>query len=142
MKKQFASEIGHRLRILDEPGQQEWWRVWLNDYWSNRLQRVPCPLDDAEIAQMLEWVMHLSGVFSEAVGVATQMRQVHLTRSHILHDLSDSGLTERYPDDLAKLLIHLGRNDTEPWFWLGTREVVDKLLAIGLRTPWNRGCVS
>ena len=33
MKRQFASEIGHRLRILDEPGQQEWWRVWLNDYW-------------------------------------------------------------------------------------------------------------
>ena len=139
MKKQFAFEIGHRLRILDEPGQQEWWRVWLNDYWSNRLQGVPCPLDDAEIAQMLQWVMHLPGVFSEAVGVATQMRQVHLTRSYILHDLGNSELTERYPDDLAKFLVHLGRNDTEPWFWLGTRQVVDKLLSVGLPDDLAQG---
>lgn len=139
MKRQFAFEIGHRLRILDEPGQQEWWRVWLNEYWSNRLQGVPCPLDDAELAQMLEWVMHLPGVFPEAVGVATQMRQVHLTRSYILHDLRESELTERYPDDLAKFLIHLGRNDTEPWFWLGTREVVDKLLSAGLPDDLEQG---
>ena len=88
---------------------------------------------------MLQWVMHLSGVFSEAVGMATQMRQMHLTRSHILHDLSDSELTERYPDDLAKLLIHLGRTDTEPWFWLGTRKVIDKLLAIGLPDALEQG---
>ena len=139
MKRQFAFEVGHRLRILEEPGQQEWWRIWLNDYWSNRLQGVPCPLDDAEIAEMLQWVMHLPGVFSDAVGMATQMRQVHLTRSHILHDLSNSDLTERYPDDLAEFLIHLGRNDTEPWFWLGTREVVDKLLSADLPDDLEQG---
>ena len=131
MKRQFAFQIGHRLRNLDEPGQQEWWRVWLNDYWSNRLQGVPCPLDDAEIAEMLAWVMHLPAVFPEAVGVAMRIRKASLNHSYILHGLDDSELIERYPDDLAKLLVHLGKHDTNPWFWFGTREAIDKLLAKG-----------
>ena len=139
MKNQFALEIGHRLRNLDEAGQQEWWNVWLKDYWRNRLQGVPDQLDDAEIAQMLEWVIHLPGVFPEAVGVAVQMPPGSLSQSHILHDLGESELIERYPDDLAKFLVHLGRHDTAPWFWIGTREVVDKLLAKDLRAALNKG---
>ena len=139
MKRQFAFQIGHRLRNLDEPGQQEWWRVWLNDYWSNRLQGVPCPLDDAEIAEMLAWVMHLPAVFPEAVGVAMQMRQVPLNHSHILHGLSESELIERYPDDLAKLLVNLGKHDTNSWFWFGTREAIDKLLAKGTPQDISEG---
>ena len=129
MKGHFAFQIGHRLRNLDEAGQQEWWRVWLNDYWSNRLQGVPVPLDDAEISEMLAWVMHLPGVFPEAVGMATRMRKAALNRSHILHRLSDGELIERYPDDLAELLIDLGKHDTNPWFWFETREAIDNLLA-------------
>ena len=139
MKTQFALEIGHRLRNLDETVQQEWWSVWLKDYWANRLQGVPYPLDDAEITQMLEWVMHLPGVFPDAVEVAIQMRPVRLSRSYILHDLSERELTERYPDDLGRFLVYLGQNDTEPWFWLGTREVVDKLLAKDLPVHIDQG---
>lgn len=139
MKNQFALEIGHQLRNLDEAGQQEWWNVWLKDYWRNRLQGVPDQLDDVEITQMLEWVIHLLGVFSEAVEVAIQMPTATLTRSYILHDLGENELIERYPDDLAKFLIHLGKQDTEPWFWLGTRQAVDRLLAKGLRDDLSQG---
>ena len=138
-KNQFAIAIGRRLRDLDESRQQEWWNVWLKDYWRNRLQGVPDKLDDGEIAQMLEWVIHLPGVFPEAVGVAIEMPSRTVTRSYILHDLGESELIERYPDDLAKFLAHLGRCDTTPWFWEGTREVVDKLLAKGLRAELNQG---
>ena len=139
MKNHFTLEVGHRLSNLDDAGQRAWWNVWLKDYWRNRLQGVPEQLDDAEIAQMLEWVIHLPGVFPEAVGVAVQMPPGDLRQSHILHDLGESELIERYPDDLAKFLVHLGRHDTAPWFWIGTREVVDKLLAKGLRAELNQG---
>ena len=138
-KNQFAIAIGRRLRDLDESRQQEWWNVWLKDYWLNRLQGVPGCLDDVEIAQMLEWVIHLPGVFPEAVGVAIEMPSRTLTRSYILQDLGESELIERYPDDLAKFLVHLGRYDTSPWFWEGSWEVVDKLLAKGLRADLNQG---
>ena len=139
MKNHFALEVGHRLSNLDDAGQQAWWNVWLKDYWRNRLQGVPDQLDDAEIARMLEWVIHLAGVFPEAVGVAVQMPPGDLSQSHILHDLGESELIERYPDDLAKFLVHLGRHDTALWFWIGTREVVDRLLAKDLRAELNQG---
>ena len=44
-----------------------------------------------------------------------------------------------YPGDLAKFLIHLGKQDTEPWFWLGTREAIDRLLAKGLLDDLAQG---
>lgn len=139
MKNNFALEVGHRLSNLDEAGQQVWWNVWLKDYWRNRLQGVPDQLDDAEIAQLLEWVIHLPGVFHEAVGVAVQMPPVPLSQSHILHDFGWSELIDRYPDELAEFLVHLGRHDTALGFWMGTRELVDKLLAQGLRADLNQG---
>ena len=139
LKNQFALEIGRQLRNLDEAGQREWWNVWLKDYWQNRIQGVPGQLDDAEITQMFEWVIHLPGVFSEAVGVAIQMPTGTLTGSYILYDLGKSELVERYPDDLAKFLVHLGKQNTEPWFWLGTREAIDRLLAEGLRDDLEQG---
>ena len=138
-KNQFAIAIGHRLRDLDENRQREWWNVWLKDYWQNRLQGVPDPLHDTEIGLMLEWVIHLPGVFSEAVGVAIQMPPAALTRSRILDYLKESELIGRYPDDVAKFLVHLGRHDTAPWFWVGVRELVDKLLAEDLRADLNQG---
>ncbi len=138
-KTQIAIAIGHVLSDLDESKQKEWWSVWLKDYWQNRLQGVPSRLDDAEIARMLEWIVHLPGVFSEAVGMAIQMRPVTLTDSYILHDLQESDLIERFPNDLAKFLVHLGRQNTDPWFWAGAREVIDKLLAKDLQPDLNQG---
>ncbi len=138
-RNQFASAIAHSLRDLDESRQQEWWNVWLKDYWRNRLQGVPAQLQDTEISRMLEWVVRLPGVFSEAVEMAIQMPPAPLTRSHILHDLKESELIGRYPDDLAKFLIHLGRQDTASWFWVSARETVDKVLAKGLRADLDQG---
>ena len=129
VRRVFAERIGFLLRPLSEDQQKEWWNTWLKGYWENRLQGVPCPLDDEEIAQMLEWVMHLPSVFPEAVSLATQMRRVPLRRSTVLHGISESNLIEEQPDDLAKFLIQLGQHDTQPWFWHRTREVVERLLA-------------
>ena len=140
MRNQFALEVGHNLRMLDATGQQEWWNTWLKDYWENRLQGVPRQLDDSEMARMLAWVIHLPAVFPEAVRVAVQMTPTSsIDRSHILRTLGENELIDRYPDDLAKLLIHLGQYDTTPWFWGGTREVVDKLLAKDLGAELNQG---
>ena len=128
-RNQFAIAVGRHLHNLDDSRRQEWWSVWLKSYWENRLRGVPCPLDDEEIAQMLEWGVHLPGVFPEAVGLAVRMRKVPLERSRILYRISESGLIDEHPDDLAKFLIHLGQCDTQPWFWHRTGDMVERLLA-------------
>ena len=138
-KSQFAIAIKRRLRDLDEVKQKEWWDIWLRDYWENRLQGVPSPLDDAEIAQMLEWVMHLPGVFPEAVNVATRMCPIPITKSLALYNISESDLIKHYPNELAQLLVHFGQCDAQPWFWHGTREAVDRLLEKGLLPDLDMG---
>ena len=128
-RKQFAIAIGRHLHNLDDSRRQEWWSVWLKGYWENRLQGVPRPLDDEEIAQMVEWVIHLPGVFPEAASLAVRMRKVPLERSMILYRVGESGLMDKHPNDLAKFLIHLGQCDTQPWFWHRTIDLVERLLA-------------
>ena len=75
--------------------------------------------------------MNLPAVFTEAVNLVVQMRLVPLAHSLILHDLGETILMSRYPNDLARLLVHIGRCETDPWFWMGSRGVVDKLLVNG-----------
>lgn len=112
----FTIQVGRLLRDLDESSQNEWWNVWLKDYWSNRLQGVPCPLDNGEIATMFEWVIHLQGVFPEAVSMAVKMDPVSLEGySRLLDQVDQSNLIDRHPNDLAKLLIHLGQSHHPPW---------------------------
>ena len=129
VRRLFAERMDLILRYLSEEEQKEWWNVWLKGYWENRLQGVPCPLDDEEITEMFEWVIHLPGVFPEAVCTAERMRSVPIQRSMVLHDIGENNLIDEQPDDLARFLIHLGHCDTQPWFWLRTREAVDRLLA-------------
>lgn len=127
-REQFASQIGRRLQNLDENAQAEWWNAWLKNYWHNRLQGVPIPLDDAEITQMLGWVVNLTGVFPEVVDTATDMRKAPIGRSLLAREIGESNLAERHPVPLSKLLIHVGQCTTEPWFWLGAGSVVNQLL--------------
>ena len=129
VRKQFARQMEHRLRLLEETGQKEWWTTWLKEYWENRLIGVPTPLDTEEIETMLEWVAHLPGVFPDAVSLAVRMRKVPLARSMTLHRIGESGLIDEHPNDLAKLLIHLGQCGTQPWFWHRTGDIVERLLA-------------
>lgn len=129
LRHMFTTQVGHLLRDLDESSQNEWWKVWLRDYWNNRLQGVPCPLDDAEIATMFEWVIHLQGVFPEAVDIALQMPLVPLNDSLVFHyKVSEMNLINRYPTKLAQFLIHLGKCETSPWFWYQDSQILHQLL--------------
>ena len=131
-RRLFASGIGHRLRGLGETRQQEWWNVWLKDYWNNRIDGMPSSLEEEEITYMLEWVLRLNGVFPEAVEVATRMTPAPIRRSLMLHRLEENTLVDCYPEEMAKFLIYLGQCEVEPWFWYGTESVVDRLREVGL----------
>ena len=75
-RRTFTSQVEWLLRNLDEAERREWWRRWLRQYWENRVQGVPAPLENDEIRQMLEWLPHLSPVFADAVELAVRMPQV------------------------------------------------------------------
>ena len=128
VRHQFATEISHHLRSLDETRQNEWWSIWLKGYWENRLQGVPAPLDDTEVEAMLDWTTLLSAVYPQAVDLAVQMRSVPLQRGTIIYRIEKAELVNEYPEAVAKLLIHLGEADQKPWVWHGAKEICDELL--------------
>ena len=114
-KHEFTDHVRSLLRDLDESQQQEWWNVWLEDYWKKRLQGAPCPLDAGEIVMMFEWVIYLQGVFPKAVSMAIQMQQVTLEdHSNLLYQINKSNLIDHYPNELAQFLIHLGNQERLP----------------------------
>ena len=128
VRHQFATEIGHRLRSLDEARQNEWWSIWLKGYWENRLQGVPAPLDDTEVQTMLDWTAQLSAVYPQAVDLAVQMPDVPLQRGTIIYGIGKTELVNQHPEAVAKFLIHLGGADHKPWIWHGAKEICDELL--------------
>jgi hypothetical protein len=124
----FASDIGHRLRGMDEARQRDWWQRWLKQYWESRLQGVPTPLEAGEIERMLDWLPHLTAVFDEAVSLAVLMPRAALQHSSLIHDLRESELPQQHPHAVAKLLIYLGESGSERHIWYGAKELIERLL--------------
>ena len=131
-KHQFARALGSELRRMDNVRQHEWWKRWLKLYWENRLQSIPAPLDAGEVEAMLEWLPYFDVLFPEAVDLAIKMPRTPLERALIIHEMSTGGLWPKYPEATTKLLIHLAKSKSPEWFWHGGKELIDKLLGVGL----------
>lgn len=129
-KNQFALEVGNCLRDLGEAARREWWKRWLKQYWENRLQSVPAGavLEAGEAGHMLGWLPHLTAVFPEAVDLAVQMPSIPLQNYHLIYELETGDLWQKYPEEVAKLLIHWGKCDLREGVWFPGAQLIDKLL--------------
>lgn len=133
VRRLFAFEVGSNLSDMDEARQREWWCRWLKSYWENRLHGVPARLESGEVERMLSWLPKLTAVFPEAVALAIRMlREVptaQLEHGHgAIFYLSESdSLVESHPEEIAQLLICLGKFDSSP-LWCGGLELIDQLL--------------
>ena len=138
IKTNFASEVRLRLQDMDEATQQEWWQRWLKRYWKNRLQGVPIgEFEHSEVANMLDWLPHLTALFPEAVGFAVQMPQVPLHNCYIIQELNESNLWRKHPELVADLLIYVWKCDSEYTRSSG-HKLIDKLLSLDLSPERKR----
>ena len=131
-KDYFAAEVGSRLQHMDETERQEWWQRWLKRYWENRLDGIPDELETGEVAQMLEWLPHLTVVFPEAVDLTVQMTVGPLQDCWIMEALSvsdENELWRRHPESVAKLLIYLWEYELPRHSWRSARDLIDNLLS-------------
>lgn len=128
-RSHFASRIHQLLREMNEEKQQALWKRWLKRYWQNRLKGIPKPLNTGEIERMLNWLPYLeSDVFPEAVVLAVRMPKESMQRGLSIHKINHSDLWRRYPEAVAKLLIHLGGCESPPYAWYMGNELIDKLI--------------
>ena len=57
------------------------------------------------------------------------MEQVPLEHSVSVHEINESGLWQRYPEAVAKLLIYLGGCNLPLYAWHGGKVLIDELVA-------------
>lgn len=100
----FANELTHFLRELSGDQKVSLWQRWVRPYIQMRLDGVPLPLADEEIAQMLEWAVLLAPVFDEAIDLLLRSRPTQLSNSYVLYQLGNSELATTNPDAVAKML--------------------------------------
>lgn len=124
----FAMNVGELLRGMTESQQIEHWERWIEGYWQNRLQGVPESLSEEEILYMLGWPIHLTGVFGQAVNLATAMRYVPFPSQAYFPDIREGELYEKYPGDFARLLIHLGESDELPLIFHFSGSIIGSLV--------------
>ena len=126
----FASQISLYLGKLDKDQQKKCWDHWLKKYWEKRLYGIYAPLENQEeIAQMLEWVPHLTEKFPEAVEMALKMPLIsQMQHSIIMKLLRKKQLCEDYPNEMVQFLSHVGKNDLAPHMWSNeTKEIITEL---------------
>ena len=141
-KTYFAEEIGSHLQNMAEVERQELWQRWLKRYWKNRLQGIPAgALSSGEIAQMLNWLPHLTVVFPEAVDLAVQMPEGTLRGCRVIDELSiddENELGQTYPESVAKLLIYLWEYDLPGHSWHSARDLIGQLLLSDISAEYVR----
>ena len=127
-RRRFASEIGRRLRHMDDVQQREWWDRWLESYWSNRLDGVPKSLCEREIELMIRWLPSLKSLFPKGVKLALLGRSVPIHTHRIIADLWGGDHVGESPEAVAKLMIHLGKHASRGSEWDRSSGVIDSLL--------------
>lgn len=138
----LANQVWFVLRNLEGENQRKLWDKWLKSYWENRLVGKPESLLPGEIGCMIEWLPCLTEVFPEAVALAVAMPlRIASLEGRIVHELneSDSKLWDRYPEDVARLLVHLGESQSPSHAWDKLPALVDKLFEKGISPRHKRG---
>jgi hypothetical protein len=126
-RKTWSMHVAHMLRGMTEEQQQELWDKWLEQYWLNRLQGLPQPIDQSEVSNMLEWLPKLAAVFPNAVDIAIQMPQVPSQHLSTIYTLKNSDIVERYQESTVKLLVYLLHQGTPLYAFHGLNDILAKI---------------
>ncbi|MBW2121396.1 MAG: DUF4020 domain-containing protein [Deltaproteobacteria bacterium] len=103
----FATWIHALLMNVQAEVKKHLWERWLKKYWQGRNQGIPIPFSDRELGKTVEWISELEPVFPEAVAVICEGEVPHLEDVQLFYRLKESELPGKYPEALARLLIHL-----------------------------------
>ena len=131
-KRLFAWSVGERIRGVDDAGQREWWERWLKQYWENRLQGVPAPLSEGEVAAMVDWPRCFASRFPEAVDLAVRMPKAPLEGWRVLHAMDEGDHWSSYPEATVRLLVYVAEHNASQSFWFQAQALVEKLSGLDL----------
>jgi Domain of unknown function (DUF4020) len=114
----LANMITWTLDRLSPEAADGLWNRWMRAYWDDRLNTVPLPLERSEASAMAAWPTRLTGSLHDAVNCAVKAPAGLDDHGGLLGHLDDADVTDRAPGDIARLLAHVLKY-TSPPFWGG-----------------------
>jgi hypothetical protein len=121
----FAHDMTHFLCKLQDEDRNVAWDSWIGDYWLRRKEGAPVELNNNEINAMINWLPNLGDRFPEGVDIAVTVPCERLEKHSPVHELGKSGLVERFPNDMARLVIYFLRHDSGHFYLY---DLEDKIL--------------
>lgn len=128
----WASQMRSGIQSLDEAAKVNLWRRWLKDYWEERLQGMPVPLDSDESGEMFEWALDLDPVLPEVVDLICAGPYPDLRNAMAYYPIAKSDLLKQHPEAVAKLLAFLAAGERgRPIYDLDQlRDAVERLITL------------
>jgi hypothetical protein len=131
----FASHAGSHLMSMKAETKIGLWERWLKKYWEGRNSGTPVPLANDELKEMIEWAGELEPVFPEAVAIICNGRVPQFKDIDLFWRLAqkENNIKNRYPEDLARLLVHLTTGAQMPIYFCGDLEdLTEGLITAGV----------
>ncbi|OBF38154.1 hypothetical protein A5724_10520 [Mycobacterium sp. ACS1612] len=134
-RREWANRIAFHLSSLPADGAEEQWQRWMRQYWTDRLDSVPMPLDIDEASAMAQWPINLSTSMTEGVELALRHAARLATPPLVLHRLAEASSEEilrRDPEQIARLVAHILAGTESPCYTaFELPEVLEKLERYG-----------
>lgn len=122
----WAAEVADGLSALSQDDVELQWNLWMEKFWSARLQSVPRRMNLQEASAMAQWVIYLGQSLPAGVDLVLQHPAGLMEHSRILLDLDENRIS-RYPQAIANLLAHLLSNTELPYYGIGLSDIVRQL---------------
>ncbi|MEZ9874672.1 DUF4020 domain-containing protein [Vibrio breoganii] len=123
----LARQLCSFLAQQEPSARQQTWDVWFQQYWQNRIDARPIPLDAREAAVMLNVLDDVPESFDSAVELTVQMPSPDLGHSHLVYALTKKEWVADYSNALARLVAYIiGSQQTNSALY-GLKELVAKI---------------
>lgn len=104
------------LKATKEESRHRLWESWIGEYWERRLQGVPIRFTPQELGETVEWSLFLGSAFPKVVEKIELSPSFELRHSFIYRELEETKIPNLFPEDTAKFLVQLLRNERQYLF--------------------------
>lgn len=123
----LARQLCSFLARQEPNARQQTWNGWFQQYWLNRINARPIPLDAKEAAAMLSVLDDVPELFEAAVEIAVQMPPPDLEHSHLVYALKKKEWIADHSNALAKLVVYLISDHQTSSALYGLKDLVAKI---------------
>lgn len=102
----FAHTVRIALENMGEESRKDVWTRWVREYWEDRNNNIPAPIESREYTEMLHWLLYLYDQ-EDAVDIAIKTEVNGVFINSFVQELKNSDFIKNSPVNCGKLIISI-----------------------------------